>query len=331
MVSDGLSFMNAEYSNTSFRLRRADLGSRNFLGNNIAYPAGARTGDNCLLATKVMVPIDGEVRRDTGLLGSPAFAIPRTVERDRVFDRLKNGRGHRRRLRAKNRHNAATALLFLLVQFVNLNVVAVIGAAALDSYFERGFWVVPVAAVAALAFTLTFQILVERAATSFRPLAPRFCSIYDPYFWWHERFWKLAVGGMLGLFNGTPMKVVVWRLLGVRMGRRVFDDGCGMPEKTLVHIGDDVMLNAGSTVQAHSLEDGAFKSDHVVICPGATVGPRAFVHYGVVLYEGAVLDADAFLMKGQEVPAFTRWRGNPAAPLGAAPPTAVDRGRDREQ
>ena len=90
----------------------------------------------------------------------------------------------------------------------------------------------------------------------------------------------MSVGGYLGLFNGTPMKVVVWRLLGVRIGRRVFDDGCAMPEKTLVHIGDDVALNAGSTVQAHSLEDGVFKSDHIVIGPGATVGPRAFVHYG---------------------------------------------------
>ena len=92
MVSDGLSFMNAEYSSTSFRLRRAQVGDRNFLGNNVAYPAGARTGDNCLLATKVMVPIDGPVRRDVGLLGSPAFEIPRTVQRDRAFDDLKTGR-----------------------------------------------------------------------------------------------------------------------------------------------------------------------------------------------------------------------------------------------
>ena len=109
----------------------------------------------------------------------------------------------------------------------------------------------------------------------------------------------------------------------MRIGRRVFDDGCAIPEKTLVHIGDDVALNAGSVLQAHSLEDGAFKSDHIVIGPGATVGPRAFVHYGVTLHEGAVLDADAFLMKGQEVPPYTRWRGNPAAetrdPLVVAP------------
>jgi acetyltransferase-like isoleucine patch superfamily enzyme len=305
--------MNAEVSNTSFRLRRADLGGRNFLGNNIAYPPGARTGENCLLATKVMVPIDGEVRHGVGLLGSPAFEIPRTVERDRAFDDLKQGYEHRRRLLAKNRHNTATVVLFLLAQLVNLHVLATMGMVALDLYFEHGFWVVPVAAVAGLTFSIGFQILLERAVMSFRAMSPQFCSIYDPYFWRHERFWKMSVGGYLALFNGTPMKNVVWRLLGVRIGRRVFDDGCAIPEKTLVHIGDDAALNAGSVVQAHSLEDGAFKSDHIVIGPGVTVGPRGFVHYGVTMHDGAVLDADAFLMKGQETPAFTRWRGNPAA------------------
>jgi non-ribosomal peptide synthetase-like protein len=328
MVSDGLSFMNAEFSSTSFRLRRVEVGARNFLGNDIAYPAGARAGDNCLLATKVMVPIDGKLRRDVGLLGSPAFEIPRTVERDRAFDDLKGGRRHRRLLRAKNRHNTVTAVAFLLAQLVTLNLVVVIGTATLDLYVDDGFWVVPPAVLAGLVLSVSFQILLERAALSFRALSPRFCSIYDPYFWSHERFWKMSAGGFLGLFDGTPMKPVVWRLLGVRIGRRVFDDGSVIPEKTLVHIGDDVVLNAGSVLQAHSLEDGAFKSDHIVLGPGVTIGPRGFVHYGAVVHEGAVLDADAFLMKGQEVPAYTRWRGNPAAethdpPLAAPVPVPV--------
>ena len=82
MVADGLSVMNADYSATSFRVSRTAIGAHNFLGNRIAYPAQGRTGDDCLLATKVMVPIDGPVRQGVGLLGSPAFEIPRTVARD---------------------------------------------------------------------------------------------------------------------------------------------------------------------------------------------------------------------------------------------------------
>ena len=60
--------------------------------------------------------------------------------------------------------------------------------------------------------------VVERAATGFRRLQPQFCSIYEPYFWWHERFWKLST--QPGVFNGTPFKAIAWRLLGVPVGRR---------------------------------------------------------------------------------------------------------------
>ena len=82
MIADGVSFMNADYSATSFKVSGVAIGAHNFLGNAVLYPAEARTGDNCLLATKVMVPIDGPVRHDVGLLGSPAFEIPRSVLRD---------------------------------------------------------------------------------------------------------------------------------------------------------------------------------------------------------------------------------------------------------
>src|SRR5439155_21685724 len=105
MVADGLSIVNADFSGTSFRVSRATIGPHNFLGNNIAYPSGGRTGDNCLLATKVMVPLDGHLREGVGLLGSPAFEIPRSVERDSRFDQLREGAELHRRLAAKNRYN----------------------------------------------------------------------------------------------------------------------------------------------------------------------------------------------------------------------------------
>ena len=65
---------------------------------------------------------------------------------------------------------------------------------------------------------------------------------------------------------------MIWRLLGVRLGRGVFDDGCYLTERTLVTIGDHTMLNAGSKVQCHSQEDGAFKSDHTSIGADCTLG-----------------------------------------------------------
>ena len=80
-------------------------------------------------------------------------------------------------------------------------------------------------------------------------------------------------------------------MLGVRIGRRVFDDGCVLTERTFVTIGDRCTLNAGSVIQCHSQEDGAFKSDRSAIGAGCTLGVGAFVHYGVTIENGAVLAA----------------------------------------
>ena len=48
---------------------------------------------------------------------------------------------------------------------------------------------------------------------------------------------------------------------------------------------------------------------------GCTLGVAAFVHYGVTMGEGAVLEADSFLMKGEEITPHARWGGNPAREL----------------
>ena len=313
MVSDGLSLLNADFSAAAFRLRRTEVAPDAFLGNDIAYPPEARVGPNCLLATKVLVPLDGPVRRDTGLLGSPAFEIPRTVRRDAEL--VRTGEELRRGLAGKLRHNTATMASYLFVQWLHLAGLVGIGDLMGSLHPRFGTFATAAGIVAALVFSVLFQVFAERAVQGFRRLRPRFCSIYDPVFWRHERFWKHSAGRYLVLFAGTPYKNLLWRLLGVRTGKRVFDDGCGIPEKSLVMLGDDCVLNAGSIIQCHSLEDGTFKSDHTTIGAGSTVGVGAFVHYGVTLGEESVVEADAFLMKGSVTPPRSRWRGNPATEL----------------
>ncbi|WP_405719809.1 phosphopantetheine-binding protein [Streptomyces sp. NBC_01537] len=313
MVADGLSIINADFSNTSFRLSRVSIGPRNFLGNRIAYPSQGRTGENCLLATKVMVPIDGEIREGVGLLGSPSFEIPRSVERDSRFDHLKSGDELRRRLARKNKHNTATAGWYLLMRWGYLFGLTLIASGAADLHHSLGAPVVALASFLGLLFSITYLVLVERVVTGFKALSPLYCSIYDPAFWRHERYWKVtATTAYIQVLNGTPFKSVVWRMLGVRIGSRVFDDGFSIPERTLVTIGDGCMLNAGAVAQCHSQEDGTFKSDHSTIGANCTIGVNALVHYGVTMGEGAELAPDSFLMKGEEVPRYARWGGNPA-------------------
>jgi non-ribosomal peptide synthetase-like protein len=313
-VADGATFINSDYSSTSFRVTPLSIGPRNFIGNAVAYPAGGRAGENCLIATRAMVPLDGPVRANTGLLGSPCFEIPRSATSDSRFDHLRTGRGFRHRLRAKNRHNLRTMGLFLAVRWVHTLVFILFAMAAWEMFRGTGMLALAGLTVTTLLVSFGYLLLVERAVMRFRRLRPQYCSIYDPYFWWHERYWKMLTP-FVGMFNGTPFKGLIWRLTGVRIGRRVFDDGCGISERTLVTIGDYCTLSGGSHIQCHSMEDGVFKSDYTVLDDDCTLGAGAFVHYGVTLGRGAQLQPDSFLMKGEKVPPRERWGGNPARPM----------------
>ncbi|WP_374208335.1 Pls/PosA family non-ribosomal peptide synthetase, partial [Microbacterium sp. Bi128] len=282
MVADGLNMMNADFSSTSFRLSRVHLAGHNFLGNAISVPIGSRVGENCLLATKVMIPIDGPIRADVGLLGSPPFEIPRSVQRDAQFDEQTIAEARNSALPAKNRHNILSMVLFLAVRWFLLFVATFSAAVAVSAFSFLGVLAIAAMMLTLLLFRVLIAVLVERSVMGFRHLKPQYCSIYDPYFWRHERLWKLLA--MPG-FNGTPFKPVIWRMLGVKVGKRLYDAGANIPEKTLVAIGDDCAFNEGATIQGHYMEDGAFKSDYIVLGNRCSLGVDSWVNYGVTMQD----------------------------------------------
>ncbi len=307
IVSDGLSMLNAEFSATAFRVMPVTIGENCFLGNRLAWPSGARTADNLLLGTGTMVPVGGPVRENTGLLGSPCFEIPRAVEGDELFAELMREPTRRRLIRAKTRHNLVTMALFLLSRYLFELAVLIIAFAPLGGWFgTSGSGLLD-------AFLLPIAVLgLAEIATGARRLRPRFCPILDRQFWRHERFWKVKSDRYLHVFDGTPFKSLVWRAFGVRVGKRLFDDGASIIEQSLASIGDDVTLNMASELQSHSLENGVFKSGPIVIGDRCTLGVAALINYEAKMGPGSILETDSFLMKGSDVPAAARWRGNPA-------------------
>jgi non-ribosomal peptide synthetase-like protein len=313
MIADGLVVINDEISSTSFRVSQVTIGPNNFFGNYVTYPSGGRTADNCLLAVKVMVPLDGKIREGVGLLGSPPFEIPRSVERDSRFDHLRTGEAMRRGLAAKNWFNLRTIAIFLLTRWVGIFLITVIDVAAFEFFY--GVWAHTImAALVALSVVVAtvYYALVEGGLERISPAPPAICSIYDPRFWWVERIWKLHPVHFMHIFDGTPFRSMIWRMIGVRIGRRLFDDGVYISEPTLTVVGDDCVFNYMSMIQCDSQEDGTYKSGRTTLGAGCTLGVNAFVHYGVTMGDGSVLAADSFLMKGEDVPARARWGGNPA-------------------
>jgi non-ribosomal peptide synthetase-like protein len=328
MISGGLKMMNETMSSSSFKLGMVKIGDQNYLGNYLHFPADAKTGANVLVATKALAPIDGPIRENVGLLGSPCFEIPRATDRDKQMSKMDDAT-RRRQLQAKNRFNLITGALYLLSNWFLFFGVSLCWLVAIVYYPRHGMASIYTGAAASFAFTILWYWFVERCSLKFGKLIPRIVPVLDEYFWFHERVWKLTgLWFIAPAFSGTPFKNLFSRLEGVKLGKKVFDDGAYFDEYTLIEIGDYTNLNPACVIQPHSLEEAVFKSDHVKIGTGCTLGVACNLHYGVTMGDYVVIEPNSFVMKGEIVDANTTWRGNPARAVvgrpmrGAAPATS---------
>ena len=139
-----------------------------------------------------MIPIDGPVRENVGLLGSPAFEIPRMVDRDRDMNASFDEATRRARLRRKNVYNAVTAGIFLAARFMAVFAAVLLWTAALGYYDRFGVLALFAGTVAIGRRQIVLYVLLERASLAFKRLEPKLTSIYEPYFWFHERHWKMS-------------------------------------------------------------------------------------------------------------------------------------------
>ena len=122
----------------------------------------------------------------------------------------------------------------------------------------------------------------------------------------------LAGAYLMDMLTGTPLLNWFFRLLGMKVGKRVYLDTSEFTEFDLVTIGDDAMLNLESTIQTHLFEDRVMKMSTVEIGARASVGACSVVLYSTKIGDGAVLEDLSLVMKGESLPAETRWHGAPA-------------------
>ncbi|MCM3486929.1 hypothetical protein M3684_14765 [Kocuria rosea] len=66
------------------------------------------------------------------------------------------------------------------------------------------------------------------------------------------------------------------------------------------------------------MEDGAFKLDGITIGNGCTFGVNSYIHYGIDVGDGAVVET-ASLMKSEEIPVGATFGDNPARELSTRP------------
>ncbi|MEZ0076105.1 Pls/PosA family non-ribosomal peptide synthetase [Planotetraspora sp. GP83] len=292
------------------RLAGARIGKRAFLGNSGMTAPGRKVPKDGLVGVLSATP--KKAKAGSSYLGMPPVELRRTAEggdRSRTYDPplgLKVAR-------------AAVELCRLVPAMATVGL-AVLVAAALEwlaaSYgfaaaaLLGGVTLLAAGAVAAVTASLAKWALVGRIRAGNRPL-------WSSFVWRNEladNFVEvLAAPWFAEAWLGTAPLNLWLRSLGARIGRGVSCHTYWLPEADLIELGDGVSVNRGCVLQTHLFHDRVMSIDTVVLREGATLGPHGVVLPAAEVGANTTIGPASLVMRGESVPARTRWLGNPIA------------------
>jgi non-ribosomal peptide synthetase-like protein len=297
-------------------LQKTRIGSRAFVGNSATVPAGTVIGDKTLIGVLSTPPLEepGAEQADTTWLGSPAIGLPgRAVSAEFPEEATFKPT---RKLIAQRLGIEFARIILPLAGFVALTSVLITTTVELKVYLftYQQILLFPVfyflAGVAAAVFTIGIKwLLVGRYRPSTWPLWCTFVWRSELVNALHE---SLAGAFLMEMLAGTPLLCWYFRLMGMKVGRRVYMDTSEFTEFDLVTVGDDTALNIEATIQTHLFEDRVMKMSGVEIGARCSVGACAVVLYDTKMEDEAVIEELSLVMKGECLPAGTRWHGTPA-------------------
>ena len=108
---------------------------------------------------------------------------------------------------------------------------------------------------------------------------------------------------------------------GRTIGRGVWCETYWLPEADLVTLGDGASVNRGCVLQTHLFHDRIMSMDTVTLA--SRRDPRAARRHparGLDRRAAPTVGPASLVLRGDDVPAGTRWTGNPIAPW---PPTGA--------
>ncbi len=292
------------------RIERSKVGKRAFLGNSGMAAPGRRVPKNGLVAVLSAAPANAKA--GTSWLGSPPVELRRNVSTGdsvRTYDpplRLKVARGLVEICRLiPVMLTVAIALGTLLTLEWLIREYGLIAAGLLS-----GVLLLIGGALAGLISVVAKWALVGRLRVVEHPL-------WSSFVWRNELadtfIEMIAVPWLVDAVPGTPVLNMWLRALGSKIGRGVWLETYWLPEADLVTVGDGATVNRGCVLQTHLFHDRIMSMDTVTLAAGATMGPQGVILPAARIGENATVGPASLVMRGEAVPAGSRWIGNPIA------------------
>lgn len=311
--ADGCILGGARIYGGRFEIRTNTIGSRSFVGNSAIVPTGATIGDDCLLGVLSSPPSHNTPMPDgSDWLGLPGFRLPNRQKVAGFNDNLTYNPSSR--LYAQR---ALIDALRILIPFYTSMTLVLTGIATLLYLYQTYGFVAMLAATPVLAIALSILAVFIVVALKwsvmgrFRPvIKPLWCS----YVWLNEMVngaYESIMAPITNLLSGTPFAGIPLRLLGCKVGRHCYIASNLFSEFDLIEIGDYAAINEGAILQNHLFEDRIMKSSYLKIGEHSSVGNMAVVLYDTSMGDRAVLGPMSLLMKGEVMPADSKWYGAP--------------------
>lgn len=293
------------------RVERASIGKRAFLGNSGMIAPGRAVPARGLVAVLSATP--EHAKKGTSWLGSPPQRL-RRVGGDAPDERTYAPPARLRAARAlvEVGRLVPVVLSFALAVGMLLVLLHVLGTAGVPAAAALS----PVAVLAAAAAAAGTAVAAKWALVG--RIRPGEHPLWSSFVWRNEladAFAEVLAVPWLGPATlGSPALTWWLRALGARVGRGAWLETYWLPEADLVHVGAGATVNRGCVLQTHLFHDRVMSLDTVRIGAGASLGPHGVVLPAADLGAGAAVGAASLVLRGDAVPAGTRWAGNPIAP-----------------
>ena len=328
-IADSVSLGAPRVRDGFMTLGRNHIGKRSFIGNSAMLPPGTVIGDSVLIGCLSAPPPNpaDALREDSTWMGSPPIFLPQRQKSaafpmETTFNPTAKLRVQRATIEFVRVITPSTCFIILLSLLFSALLLLHDYLNLLDTLLCFPFLYLG-CAVAATAFAIVAKwVFVGR-------YRPRETPLWSTLVWRNELLnalhEHLAEPFLIGALTGTPFVCWYFRLLGAKIGRRVYMETTDLSEFDLVRVGDQAALNADCTIQTHLFEDRVMKMSRIDIGARCKVGAGSLVLYDTRLEEGAALGDLSLLMKGETLPAWTSWEGIPARPENSCTAGGVSR------
>jgi len=318
-IADAVVLGESDIRGQQLILDYTEIDSGTFVGNSALIPQGTKLPGNMLIGVLSIPPDKKELEQNQAKdwFGSPAIALPRRQESNPFSAELTSNPTILRRLA-----RAIIEFIRIILPETAIIVFSIFFIAYGHDLITEEPWykIILLFPLYYLGFMglpafLTTVVLKYVFIGKFKPQQKPM---------WNDKVWRseaitttyeaLSVPFLLDYMRGTPWLPIAMRILGVKVGKRVWMNTTDITEFDMVSLGDDVALNENCGPQTHLFEDRVMKVGSVKIGARSSIGAGTIILYDTEIGTDCMIDALSLVMKGERLATGTDWTGSPVQP-----------------